>query len=244
MPRKQRSLRESAYEEIKRQVITLELAPGARIDDRKLGAQLELSRTPIREAIFRLGAEGLIDLHENGFVVRPLDLVDIANFFEAHIVLSPAVARLAARRATQEQLEHLRDAVGDVAAFIEKRDYLGITSSNARLHRIEADAANSIHLRKMAESLHDHGQRLAYLCYGGRGGYRGEDIEDYLGIIMKQHALLYAAIADNAPDAAEAVAIEHVHTFRKRVRQFLNGASADDLAISRIGVNVDSLGAP
>jgi hypothetical protein len=107
MPRKDRSLMQGAYEEIKRRVITLELGPGTRLDDRGLSAQLNLSRTPVREAIFRLGAEGFVELRADGFVVRPLDLVDIAHFFEAHVVLSRAVARLAARRATPPQLERL-----------------------------------------------------------------------------------------------------------------------------------------
>jgi DNA-binding GntR family transcriptional regulator len=231
MPRKDRSLMEGAYEEIKRRVITLELPPATRLDDRDLSAQLNLSRTPVREAIFRLGAEGFIDLRAEGFVVRPLDLVDIAHFFEAHIVLSRAVARLAARRATPAQLEQLRAAADGVARFIEQRDYLGITAANAQLHRTEAAAADSTHLGAMAASLHDHGQRLAYLCYGGRGGYSGANVDEHLRLIADQHEQLLAAIARRDPDAAEAVAVEHVRTFRNRVKQFLDGASAGELAL-------------
>ncbi len=235
MPRKDRSLMESAYDEIKRRVITLDLTPGTRIDDRALSEQLDLSRTPVREALFRLGAEGFIDLRTEGFVVRPLDLLDIAHFFEAHVVLSRAVARLAARRRTPAQLHELRHATDAVAAAIERRDYLGITASNAELHRAEARAANSAHLGVMAASLHDHGQRLAYLCYGGRGGYSGANVDDHLDRIATQHEELLTAIDLRDADAAEAVAVEHVRTFRRRVKQFLDGA--DDLALERVGVD-------
>ena len=82
MPRKERSLMEQAYAELKRRIITLELKPGQRLDDYELSQELKFSRTPVREAIFLLGAEGWVDIRSKaGFIVRPLDLVDIAHFF-------------------------------------------------------------------------------------------------------------------------------------------------------------------
>ena len=64
---------ERAYGEIKRRIITLGLAPGQRIDDHKLGREHALSRTPIREAVFRLAAEGLVEIRQNeGFFARSI----------------------------------------------------------------------------------------------------------------------------------------------------------------------------
>ena len=92
MPRKERSLMEQAYAELKRRIITLELKPGQRLDDYELSQELKFSRTPVREAIFLLGAEGWVDIRSKaGFIVRPLDLVDIAHFFEADVFTGQCV---------------------------------------------------------------------------------------------------------------------------------------------------------
>src|SRR5258708_2668167 len=129
MPRTNRFLMQQAYTELKRRIVTLELEPGKRIDDSELSAHLALSRTPVREALFRLGAEGLIDISSKaGFVVKPLDLLDITHLFEAHIVIAKAVARIAPYRVSERQLGVIRQAVVDVDAAIGRQDCLGITS--------------------------------------------------------------------------------------------------------------------
>jgi DNA-binding GntR family transcriptional regulator len=224
MPRKERSLMERAYEELKRRIITLELAPANRIDDRELAAQLQISRTPIREAIFRLGAEGFIDLRAEGFMVRPLDLLDIAQLFEAHVVLAKAVARLAAQRVTPARLAELSAATRVVATSIEQRDHLLMAASNAALHRLEASASGNAHIEAMAASIHDHGQRLAYLCYGGLSSDGGSDLDAHLRAVALQHEQMLEALSAQDGDRAERVALAHVRLFRRRVEQFLESS--------------------
>jgi DNA-binding GntR family transcriptional regulator len=220
MPRKERSLMEQAYAELKRRIITLDLKPGQRLDDYELSVELKFSRTPVREAIFLLGAEGWVDIRSKaGFIVRPLDLVDIAHLFEAHIVLAKAVARFAAVRVTPEELAAMREAADLVEAAIKRRDYLTITAENARLHRLEAAASHNDILQGMAESVHDQGQRLAYLCFGGTG-VRG-DLEDHFAHVAGDHRDMIAALERHDHKAAEEVALRHVRLFRKRVQDYM-----------------------
>lgn len=220
MPRKQRSLMEQAYSELKRRIITLELNPGQRLDDYELSLELNFSRTPVREAIFLLAAEGWVDIRSKaGFIVRPLDLVDIAHLFEAHIVLAKAVARFAATRVTPDQLKVMWGAVAEVEDAVRRRDYLSITAANADLHRLEASATHNQILQKMAESVHDLGQRLAYLCFGGAGGRN--DLEQHFETVMAQHRAMISALEAGDPRAAEAIAVQHVRLFRKRVQDFM-----------------------
>jgi DNA-binding GntR family transcriptional regulator len=214
---------EQAYIEIKRRIITLELAPGQRIDDYELSVELEFSRTPIREAILRLAAEGLVDMRtKGGCIVRPIDLIDITHLFEAHVVLAKAVARLAARRVTPAELERMASVAAQIRAAIERRDYLAITSSNAQLHRLEAAAAHNQNLQSMADSIHDQAQRLSYVCFGGAGGDRGADLDEHFRKVCGHHDAMRAALAAHDADAAETIATEHVRLFRERVKAFLD----------------------
>jgi DNA-binding GntR family transcriptional regulator len=227
MPRKDRALMERAYEEIKRSIIALELAPGKRIDELALCAELQLSRTPVREAIFRLGAEGFVDLGPEGFVVHPLDLLDVAHLFEAHIMVATAVSRLAARRATDAQIEQLGAAKKAVEDAIAARDYFAMASTNAQLHRFEAAVANSSHIYAAAASIHDHGQRLAYLCYGGGSPRDDATLDAHLRQVTRHHDEMFDAVTRHDPDAAVEIARAHVQLFRSRVQRFLEDGLHD-----------------
>jgi DNA-binding GntR family transcriptional regulator len=229
--RKDRLLVQQAYDELKRRIITLEIEPGARIDDFELSADLEFSRTPVREAIFLLAAERLVDIGpRGGFVVRPLDLLDIRHLFEAHIVVAKAVAGLAARRVTAADLEAMAVAVQDVEQAIGARDYLTITIANARLHKLEAAAAHSRHLRAMADSIHDQGQRLAYLCFGG--GHEWGELDDHFARVREHHDGLIRAYRARDADAAAQTATEHVKLFRRRVQAYLESEAPEPFTIS------------
>jgi len=232
MPRKDRLLMQRAYDEIKRRIITLELEPGERIDDYQLSVELAFSRTPVREAIFLLGAEGLVDIRTKaGFVVRPLDLVDITHLFEAHVVLAKAVARLAASRATAADIALLSMQAAVVRVAIQDRDYLAITAANAELHRLEAAAARNQHLESMAESIHDQGQRLAYLCFGGGGGEWGE-LSEHFDAVCTQHDEMIAALTAHDADEAERVSTAHVRLFRRRVQRYLDSDAIKNFTLT------------
>lgn len=232
MARRDRLLMQQAYGEIKRRIVMLELQPGQRIDDYELSLELEVSRTPVREAIFRLGAEGLIDIHSNaGFIVRPLDLLDIANLFEAHVVLAQSVARLAANRVTNEELEAMSAAVADIENAIERGDYLAITRANALLGRLEAAATKNRHLQAMANSVHDQSQRLAYLCFVGAGETSAASTSASR-MCASNYRRMIEALSAGDPEAAERIAVAQVDLFRKRVQTYLESEAIKGFGVS------------
>jgi DNA-binding GntR family transcriptional regulator len=239
MPRKDRALMEQCYTEIKRRIITLELPPGARIDANELGMELELSRTPIREASFRLAAEGLVDTPTRvGFVVRAIDLINITHLFEAHLVIAKAIGCLTPIRVTAAQLDAMRAITEEIRVAIEARDYLAITSRNAYLHRLEAEAAGNTHLQAMAESILDHGQRLAYLCFGGAGGERTPHLDTHFSRVLADHDAMLAAMEARDSEAGQRIATSHVHLFRDRVQAFLRPSGLDDFTLSELEIPV------
>jgi DNA-binding GntR family transcriptional regulator len=183
--------------------------------------------------VFRLGAERFVELRgREGFVVRPLDLLDIADLLEAHVMVAKAVALLAAQRVTVPQLERLREATLRVSAAIDDRDYLAMTYWNAELHRREAEATGNTHIQAAADSIEDHRQRLAYVCYGGLGPYRGNDLDGHLRKVSEQHDAMLAALEAHDAAAAQRLSYEHVQLFRKRVRDLLDTDALGNLALT------------
>ena len=114
------SLADKAYHEIRLLIVSLELAPGAVIDERELIERLEIGRTPIREALRRLAHERLVEVYpRRGMFVTGVDVRELARLSEVREVLEPEAARLAAERATdaeREQLSAIAEEKSDLAA--------------------------------------------------------------------------------------------------------------------------------
>ncbi len=83
-----RSLADSAYSTLKADILDFRLAPGDRFTETEVAARLEVSRTPVREALFRLEREGYLEVRQrNGWLVKPLDFNTIDHFYELRSVL-------------------------------------------------------------------------------------------------------------------------------------------------------------
>src|SRR5215213_4594935 len=100
------------YEAIRSRILSMDLAPGAAMDEAALVRDFQVSRTPVREAVVRLASEGLVILLPNrGSQVAPLDLARIRDYLEAIDLVQRAVTALAARRRSDPALL-LIDAAG------------------------------------------------------------------------------------------------------------------------------------
>ncbi len=233
MPRTDRRLMEGAYESIKARIISLDLPPGGRLDDRALSLELGLSRTPVREAAFRLVAEGFVDLGAgSSFVVHPIDLLEMPRLFEAHLLIARAVARLAAQRVTPVQLEGLREAAERVDSARKGKDHAAMTSHNAAFHRLEAEAADNVYIGAAAQSILDHERRLAYLAYGGMDISSSPGLEEHLEAVSRQHHRMLNALELRDVDEAERIAVEHLQGFRRRFDQLLGQNALADFALT------------
>ena len=214
MGRRQRTQMERAYSEVKARYMTLRLTPGEWIDDVALSQELGLSRTPMREALFLIASEGLIRAQPGGgFTVRPLDLAGISGLFEAHIVTAKAIARLVANRATPAEIAELRAAGAAVDDAIGRRDAPDIAAANAALHHLEARIARNEYLSALAARIHDEGQRLGYLAFGGAEDWNARRLDDHFERVSHDHSALIDAYEARDPDVAETVAVAHVRLF-------------------------------
>jgi DNA-binding GntR family transcriptional regulator len=109
-------LSDKAYEQIMRKIVTLELPPLSPIDEQALMAELQLGRTPIREALQRLIADSLVFFAPHrGMFVADISIMDLQKIFELRLVLEGFCARLVAERASDGQLAQMETAVAGLA---------------------------------------------------------------------------------------------------------------------------------
>ena len=140
----------SAYEALCAEIRSGALPPGARLLESEIAARLNVSRTPVREAIRRLEAEGLVD-HEprSGAVVRRLDYAEIMELYEMRTVLEGTAARLAARAASPAELDELQ-AINDEMAEVRGPD---LARLNRQFHLLLCRSARNRFLLRSTESI-------------------------------------------------------------------------------------------
>src|SRR6188472_796332 len=117
------ALHEQVAHRLRQMLVENRIAPGAKLNERELAEQLRVSRTPLREAIKLLAAEGLVDLLPNrGAVAVKLTEADVANTFELLSMLEAMSGELAAQRITDEELAELRALHYEMMACFARRD--------------------------------------------------------------------------------------------------------------------------
>ncbi len=110
---------EFAYHRIRQWIVEGRFRPGERLVEQRIATELEVSRTPIREAMRMLQSEGLVLMEANkGTTVRPLSIGEIADLYELRARLEGMAAELAATRATSDQLDRLDLAEKEFSAAV------------------------------------------------------------------------------------------------------------------------------
>ncbi len=230
--RRERSLMQEAYEAIKGRIVSLQFRPGERLDERRLAAEVRVGRTPIREALFALHAEGLVEMLPNrGVSVRPLMLPDIRDLFQVLTLIERFSARLAAPRITEAELTVLRAAHAEINRAIRARDYLGITYANSRFHRLIFASSGNTYLGRMYDLLNPQSQRLAYLCFSTELRTRAS-LREHLDHVRADHEAILRHLSRRDPDALEKTVLEHVQLFRERVQGLLETGEAEAFALA------------
>jgi DNA-binding GntR family transcriptional regulator len=144
----------TVYEDIRRQIVEEKLAPGQWLIERELCETYSLSRTPIREILWKLTADGFLEQEANrGFVVRRLGLEQIFEIFQAREAIEGMAARLACRRGGAAFHSKLRDIKKKITKTnIESDPVLGIALGR-ELHKAIMDAAHNSIMADINERL-------------------------------------------------------------------------------------------
>ncbi len=192
---------ELAYAQIRSVILDGDMAPGIRLSQQELAERLQISRTPVREALRRLTGEGLVDdLPQRGFRVADLGLEAVMRRLEVRTVLEPGIARLAAKRATDDDIDAMVVAIAqedDASAMWEAHD------ASREFHIVVARATQNEEFVSTLESkwIPEVGRRLIA---------RRSAQPDWLATDVREHERILKAIADGDGGLAAGLMYDHV----------------------------------
>jgi DNA-binding GntR family transcriptional regulator len=138
------SLHEQVAQRLRQMLVENQIAPGAKLNERELSEVLQVSRTPLREAIKMLAAEGLVELLPNrGAIAVELTEADVLNTFEVMAGLEALSGELAAQRITDAELAEIRAMHFEMLAAYTRRDLPAYYRLNSQIHRAINTAAKN-----------------------------------------------------------------------------------------------------
>lgn len=207
------SLHDRVAARLRTMLIEGQLAPGAKLNERELCEQLHVSRTPLREAIKLLAAEGLVDLLPNrGAVAVKLNEDDVMHTFELLAMLEGMSGELAAQRITDEERTEIRALHFEMLACHARRDLSSYYRINANIHRaINAAARNPVLARTYA-SVNARVQSLRF---------RTNQDDRKWQAAVKEHGTMIEALDARDGAALRHVLIVHLHHKRDSVLALL-----------------------
>jgi DNA-binding GntR family transcriptional regulator len=211
---------ESAYARIRAAIREGSLAPGERLTEVDLAARFGVSRTPVRQAIARLEAEGLLT-HEarRGLAVTRPDHQQVVELYVMREVLEGAAARLAAQHASETEIAAMAEIVAqEPDAFGDAR---ALTAVNQRLHGLLYLAAHNRYLLRSLEQLAATMSLLpTLLTHGGRAEQA-----------HAEHRAILTAIGGRDGAGAEAAARHHARAAQKHRLAWMVGTIGVPLAV-------------
>ena len=200
------SVVDRVYAALRERIMAGEIAPDERLHQEALAEELGVSRTPLREALARLAADGLVELLPNrGARVASVRGEDMEAAYEARLHLEPAAAALAARRAEPADLKSMRQSVTEHRKAVDdlRRAFL----ANRAFHLAVVEAAHNPYMLRFAETL-----------WGGRAA-----MQFYL--TQREPPAFIATGADDHQEIVDAIVAEDPRRAQKLMRDHILAAS-------------------
>ncbi len=197
------SLQDRVRDAIEEAIHAGKLSPGEKLDERQYAEQFETSRTPVREALLVLAAQGLVTIMpRSGIFVTRATSAELVAMFEALAEMEGVVTRLAAQRMTSVDKKALGDALLEGGKYAESADTGGYVDANARFHNVLYVAASNPYLTEQIRSLR---RRLA-LYWRNRGLISANRVASS----HDEHDDVVRAVLSGNPDAAAAAMRAHI----------------------------------
>jgi DNA-binding GntR family transcriptional regulator len=200
------ALHEQVAQRLRQMLVEGRIAPGAKLNERELSELLNVSRTPLREAIKMLAAEGLVELlPHRGAIAVSLGEADILNTFEVMAGLEGMTGELAAQRITPAELAEIQAMQFEMMATYTRRDLSAYYQLNARIHAAISAAAKNPVLSQVYQQVNARLQALRF-----RSNQDGEKWKR----AVKEHEKMIEALA--AHDCAAMREVLQAHLRNKR----------------------------
>ncbi|WP_137925236.1 GntR family transcriptional regulator [Cupriavidus sp. 2SB] len=204
---------------LRRRIVSMDMAPGAVVDELALSEEFGLSRPPVRELMRQMAAEGYIELEANRAArVSSMNHQSLRNFFLAAPMIYIATTQLAATNATAREIEELKAIQGRFREAIERNDVENRVLNNDQFHlQIGKMAHNPYLMPSLRRILIDHA-RLGKIFYRHPAPV---DMELDLGKAADQHDEIIEAIARHDPETAGDIVRAHMDLSRRRMTEYV-----------------------
>ena len=218
---------QTVYDKVRQSIIDLTLEPGSPLDEVQLAEQFEMSRTPIREALVRLAAEGLVTtLPNRNTHVSVLDFGRLPIYFEALTLMYRVTTRGAAAHRQPDDLLEIERFKGEYADAVIARDALKMIQVNRDFHVAIAKAAGNPYFTALFERLLDEGRRILRLYY--------QSFDDRLPRqYVDEHETMVAAIVAQDADRADEIATAHAAQIVRQIESYIARDTTAKLDLKR-----------
>jgi DNA-binding GntR family transcriptional regulator len=205
------TLKNKAYSWLKKKIITLKLPMGSALVESELCRELNMGRTPVREALQQLESEGLVSiLPRKGSFVSNISFVDFEKLLDVRIMLETHVVKRLAGSITIEQIAHLQSLFININEQIDNRDVDQLLSIDRQFHQGLVTLLDNSYLDSIAENLYDLVARTWYLSFQNRN-------QDGLANTVQDHIELLELLEKGDAEASDKMVRDHVQNFRKKV---------------------------
>jgi len=202
---------------LRKRILSMELAPGAVLDETALSEEFGMSRPPVRELLRQMAAEGYIELEANRAPrVSSMSHQTLRSYFLAAPLIYVATTKLAALNATRAELEDLKLIQKKFRRAVDEGDVDGRVFYNDQFHyAIGKMAHNPYLLPSLSRLLIDHA-RLGKTFYQVLDAGMQEDLDE----AANQHDEIIAALERRDGDAAEQIVRAHIDLARRRMSMY------------------------
>lgn len=221
-----KNAKSSLYDDLKRQILTMELEPDEDLDEVVLSESYGLSRTPIREIFRRLAGEGYIDIRENrGARVAPMNHSTLRNFFLAAPMIYAAIGRLAVHNYKPKQLSELEATQERFRTASKNADTLSMVVENNRFHEIMGEMSGNVYLQASLNRLLIDHARIGQTFFSTRS----KNLSGRVDVAVLHHDRFIQEISDHNETGVVNLVLEHWDLSRESMEMFIapEGLKAD-----------------
>jgi DNA-binding GntR family transcriptional regulator len=206
---------------LRQRIVEGHLAPGAKLNERELSESLKVSRTPLREAIKMLAAEGLVELlHNRGAAVARLTEQDVADTFEVIAGLEGQSGELAAQRISEAELDEIRALHYEMLAAHTRKDLPTYYRINAQIHTLINAAARNPVLTQTWRTVNARLQALRFRSNFDASKWKRA---------VKEHDRMIELLAARDGAGMRALLFEHLEHKRDAVLELMRTGRLDAL---------------
>jgi DNA-binding GntR family transcriptional regulator len=216
----------NVYDTLRNEILALTLSPGQLLDETTLAERFSMSRSPVREALIRLGSEELVvTLSNRSTIVAPIEVATFPKYVEALDIAQRMNTRLAATLRTEADLKIMAKRQKAFETAVKTGNHLAMSEANKEFHMAIAAAGKNPYLATFYEKLLSQGQRMLHLHFE----YLERTHEGYL--LTDEHNLMLEAIKDRNVDLADELAHAHTRQFQENFINFMRENYATEVAL-------------